>query len=74
MKSNGRIFQLPTEEIPRKWTNIIPDLPEPLAPMLNPADGTPVPLQAMQSIFPDSLLEQEVSQKPEIDIPEDIME
>ncbi len=74
MKSDGRIFQLATEDIPKKWTNIIPNLPEPLAPMLNPADGTPVPLEAMQSIFPDSLLEQEVSQKPEIDIPEDILE
>ncbi len=74
MKSDGRIYQLSTGDIPKKWTNIIPNLPEPLAPMLNPADGTPVPLEAMQSIFPDSLLEQEVSQKPEIDIPEDILE
>ena len=74
MQSDGRIFQLSTADIPKKWTNIIPNLPEPLAPMLNPADGTPVPLEAMQSIFPDNLLEQEVSQQPEIDIPEDILE
>lgn len=74
MKSDGRIFQLSTGDIPKKWININPDLPEALNPMLNPADGTPVPLEAMQSIFPESLLEQEVSMEREIEIPEEILE
>src|SRR6056297_1511127 len=74
MKSDGRIFQLSTGDIPKQWININPDLPEPLSPMVNPADGTPVPLEAMQSLFPDSLLEQEVSMEKTIKIPEEILE
>ncbi|HDQ15070.1 MAG TPA: TrpB-like pyridoxal phosphate-dependent enzyme [Sediminispirochaeta sp.] len=74
MKSDGRIFQLSTRDIPKKWININPDLPEPLSPFLNPADGTPVPLEAMQALFPESLLAQEVSMEREIEIPEDILE
>jgi tryptophan synthase beta chain len=74
MKSDGRIFHLSTGDIPKQWINIIPDLPEPLNPMINPVDGTPVPLEAMKTLFPESLLEQEVSTRPAIDIPEEILE
>lgn len=74
MQDDGRIFQLCTGDIPRQWINIIPDLPEPLNPLINPADGTPVPLEAMQAIFPPALLEQEVSMEKEVRIPEEILE
>jgi len=74
MQNEGRIFQLTTGDIPKKWINIIPDLPEPLNPLINPADGTPVPLEAMQAIFPANMLEQEVSLEKEIPIPEEILE
>ncbi len=30
---------LPDSKIPKKWYNILPDLPEPLAPPLDPRDG-----------------------------------
>ena len=60
--TDDRIFQLPTREIPKKWLNIQPSLPEPVPPMLNPADGKPVPLEAFTPLFPMGLLEQEVSQ------------
>jgi tryptophan synthase beta chain len=65
---DDRIFQLPTREIPKNWLNIQPSLPEPIPPMLNPADGKPVPPEAMQALFPNSLLEQEMSQKRDIPI------
>jgi len=68
-----RIYQLPTREIPKKWLNIIPSLPGPLAPMLNPADGKPVPLSAMARLTPMSLLEQEVSMQREFPIPEEVL-
>jgi tryptophan synthase beta chain len=74
MQDDGRISQLCTGDIPRQWINIIPDLPEPLNPLINPADGTPVPLEAMQAIFPPALLEQEVSMEKEVRIPEEILE
>ena len=71
--TDDRIFQLPTREIPKKWLNIQPSLPEPLPPMLNPADGKPVPLEAFTPLFPMGLLEQEVSQQREIAIPDEVL-
>jgi tryptophan synthase beta chain len=70
---DDRIFQLPTREIPRKWLNIQPSLPEPVPPMLSPADGKPVPLEAFTPLFPMGLLEQEVSQAREITIPDEVL-
>ncbi|MFP4492116.1 MAG: TrpB-like pyridoxal phosphate-dependent enzyme [Spirochaetaceae bacterium] len=69
-----RIYQLSSSEIPKKWINILPDLPGGLPPMLNPADGTPIPPEAMSGIFPESLIEQEVSGTREIEIPEEVLE
>jgi tryptophan synthase beta chain len=71
--TDNRIFQLPTREIPKKWLNIQPSLPEPVPPMLNPADGKPVPLEAFAPLFPMGLLEQEVSQEREITIPDEVL-
>ncbi len=71
--TDDRIFQLPTREIPKKWLNIQASLPEPLPPMLNPADGKPVPLEAFTPLFPMGLLEQEVSTTREIPIPDDVL-
>jgi tryptophan synthase beta chain len=71
--TDDRIFQLPTREIPRAWLNIQPSLPEPVPPMISPADGKPVPLEAFTPLFPMGLLEQEVSQKREIPIPDEVL-
>jgi tryptophan synthase beta chain len=71
--TDDRIFQLPTREIPKKWLNIQPSLPSPIPPMLNPADGKPVPLEAFTPLFPMGLLEQEVSQQREITIPDEVL-
>ncbi len=71
--TDNRIFQLPTHGIPKKWLNILPSLPEPLPPMLNPADGKPVPLEAFTPLFPMGLLEQEVSSQREIVIPDEVL-
>jgi tryptophan synthase beta chain len=70
---DDRIFQLPTREIPKHWLNILPALPEPIPPMMDPATNTPVPPEAMQQLFPNSLLEQEMSQKREIPIPDEVL-
>jgi tryptophan synthase beta chain len=71
--TDDRIFQLPTREIPKKWLNIQPALPEPVPPMLDPSNGKPVPLEAFTPLFPMGLLEQEVSQQREITIPEEVL-
>ena len=70
---DDRIFQLPTREIPKKWLNVQSFLPEPVPPMLSPADGSPVPLEAFTPLFPMGLLEQEVSTAREITIPDEVL-
>ncbi len=62
---------LSEDEIPRQWYNLAADLPTPLQPPLGP-DGKPVSPEMLEPIFPHALIEQEVSSKRWIDIPEEI--
>ena len=61
------------DEIPRQWYNLAADLPTPMLPPLGP-DGNPVTPESLAPVFPMNLIEQEVSQKRWIDIPEEILE
>ena len=65
---------LSEKDIPQSWYNVAPDLPFPLPPPLNPADGKPLPAEALRAIFPQGLIEQEMSQEKWIAIPEEIRE
>ncbi len=65
---------LPESELPRQWYNILPDMPTPLEPDLNPGTGQPVSPEDLIPIFPMPLIEQEVSQERFIDIPEEVLE
>jgi len=67
-------FLLPEEELPKSWYNIIPDLPAPLPPPLNPATGQPATPSDLAAIFPMGLIEQEVSPSPTIPIPEPVLD
>ena len=58
-----RKIQLSESQMPSLWYNIIPDLPAPLPPPLHPKTGLPTSLEDLQPIFPDAVLEQEVSDK-----------
>jgi tryptophan synthase beta chain len=64
---------LPESEIPTHWYNVIADMPNPPAPYLGP-DGKPVPPEAMLAIFPEALIQQEVSSERWIAIPEPVRE
>ena len=64
---------LTEDEIPRQWYNLAPDLPSPMQPPLGP-DGKPVTPEALAPVFPMNLIEQEVSAKSWIDIPEEILQ
>ncbi len=64
---------LPEREIPKKWYNILPDMPNLPRPPLNPATKEPIGPDALSGIFPMALIEQEVSMQRWIDIPEDIL-
>jgi len=63
---------LEENEIPKQWYNILPDLPTPLEPPLNPATREPIGPEDLLPIFPMGLIMQEVSQDRYIDIPEEV--
>ncbi len=65
---------LSESDLPKKWYNILADLPEPLDPPLNPTTGEPVSPDMLSVIFPPPLIEQEVSKQRWIDIPEPVLE
>jgi len=61
-------------EIPKYWYNILPDLPKPLPPPLNPSTKEPVKPHELEAIFPKELIRQEVSVDRWIPIPEEVRE
>ncbi len=66
-------IHLKEKDIPRKWYNLAADLPTPLLPPLGP-DGKPIGPEMLAPVFPMNLIEQEVSSKQWIDIPEEILD
>lgn len=72
MKENK--ITLGINEIPTRWYNIQADLPEPLAPPLNPATQQPVSPQDLSAIFPEELIKQEVSAERYIEIPDEVLD
>jgi len=67
-------ISLSEAEIPRQWYNVQADMPNKMAPPLNPATMKPVTPEDLTPIFPMELIKQEVSQERWIDIPEEIVE
>src|SRR5438132_3107857 len=67
-------FVLGQDAIPTAWYNALPDLPEPLQPPLHPGTGEPVGPDDLAPLFPMALIMQEVSEEPEIAIPEEILD
>ena len=60
---------LDEERIPKQWYNIVPDLPKPLPPFIDPATKEPG-AGIVPRIFPKEILGQEMSTARWIDIPE----
>lgn len=69
-----RVTNLPVEEMPNKWYNILPDLPKPLPPPIDPETRAPVKPEKLEAIFPKELVRQELSQDRWIPIPEEVQE
>ena len=60
---------LQESDMPTHWYNVVADMPNPPAPPLGP-DGKPVGPDALAAIFPDAIIEQEVSAERWIPIPD----
>ena len=67
-------FLLDEDQIPTSWYNIVPDLPEPLPPVLHPGTKQPVGPDDLAPLFPMSIIGQEVSAEAQIDIPEEVQQ
>jgi len=67
-------FLLEESQLPRRWYNIRPDLPTAPQPVLHPGTGEAVGPDDLAPLFPMELIKQEVSEEPEIAIPEEILD
>jgi tryptophan synthase beta chain len=67
-------FILDEKDMPTRWYNILPDLPEPLPPVLHPGTGKPVTPDDLAPLFPMALIMQEFSPEKYIEIPEEVQE
>jgi tryptophan synthase beta chain len=67
-------YTLTEDEMPTQWYNIIPDLPSPPPPALNPGTLQPATPDDFAPLFPMALIMQEVSQERYIDIPGGVLD
>jgi tryptophan synthase beta chain len=61
-------------EMPRRWYNLIPDLPAPPPPVLHPGTLEPVGPDDLAPLFPMALIAQEVTPDRFVDIPEEVLD
>src|SRR5690348_15663626 len=67
-------FVLDESELPRRWYNVRAEMPNPMQPILHPGTGQPVGPDDLAPLFPMELIAQEVSDTPEIAIPEEVLD
>src|ERR1041384_1458096 len=67
-------FTLPQAEIPTHWYNLLPDFPQPLPPPLHPGTKQPIPPEALLAIFPENLVQQEMSPERWLPVPDEVRE
>ncbi len=65
---------LEEDEIPTRWYNVVPDLPEPPPPQLHPGTLQPATAEDFAALFPQALIEQEMSRERYIDIPGEVLD
>ncbi len=67
-------FALRERDIPTHWYNLLADFPEPLPPPLHPGTKQPISPEALRAIFPDNLIQQEMSPERWIPSPDEVRE
>ena len=67
-------YVLDETRLPKRWYNLVADLPSPPPPVLHPGTKQPVGPDDLAPLFPMALIGQEVSTEREIDIPEPVRE
>jgi len=67
-------YVLDEAKLPRRWYNLVADLPAPPPPVLHPGTKQPVGPEDLAPLFPMALIAQEVATEREIEIPEPVRE
>ena len=67
-----RKITLSEREIPERWYNIVADMPNKPRPPLHPGTKEPISPDMLAPLFPQALIEQEVSQEKWIGIPDEV--
>jgi tryptophan synthase beta chain len=67
-----RKILLTEDHIPKNWYCVLPDLPKPLPPLIDPGNRQPVDPRMLEAIFSKELVRQEVSGDRLVQIPEEI--
>jgi tryptophan synthase beta chain len=65
---------LDESELPRRWYNLIADLPSPPPPVLHPGTLEPIGPADLAPLFPMALIEQEVTGERYVDIPDEVLD
>jgi tryptophan synthase beta chain len=65
-------FTLSAADMPKAWYNLLADYPEPLPPPLHPGTKQPISPDMMTAIFPENLVQQEMSPERWVEIPEPV--
>ncbi|MEV7625955.1 hypothetical protein [Actinoplanes sp. NPDC089786] len=65
---------LDESEMPRRWYNLVPDLPSPPPPVLHPGTLQPIGPDDLAPLFPMALIEQEVTTERYVDIPPEVLD
>ncbi|MFC3454473.1 TrpB-like pyridoxal phosphate-dependent enzyme [Amycolatopsis speibonae] len=67
-------YILDEADMPARWYNVIPDLPEPPPPPLHPGTREPIGPDDLAPLFPQALIAQEVTTERYVDIPEEVQD
>ncbi|MCL4844497.1 MAG: TrpB-like pyridoxal phosphate-dependent enzyme [Bryobacteraceae bacterium] len=65
-------YLLDETRLPKRWYNLVADLPAPPPPVLHPGTLQPIGPDDLAPLFPMSLIAQEVTTEREVEIPEPI--
>ena len=65
-------FVLSEQDIPKRWYNIMADLPQPMPAVLHPGTLQPIGPGDLAPLFPMALIQQEVTTEREVEIPEPV--
>jgi tryptophan synthase beta chain len=70
--SDKRKVHLGDHEMPKFWYNIMADMPNPPAPVINPGTGKPASADDRAPVFCPSIIAQEMSTERLIEIPKEV--